>query len=186
MEVKGAPVLRYGGINYNATSATTSDDGRTVTYVYNHFYQSNDGSGFTADLSKISVRVVTDANGLQTVHMDVPDYVLPAFAPYLKGVSEESVPIFYYEALPVRLIFQVGLTAESEALDIKIEITDEARNKFIEEGYDINFGARPLKRLVGKTLEVDLSKLIIEGKLHEYDTVMVDYNDENYTIKIDK
>ena len=69
---------------------------------------------------------------------------------------------------------------------IKIEITDEARNKFIEEGYDINFGARPLKRLVGKTLEVDLSKLIIEGKLHEYDTVIVDYQDENYIIKIDK
>ena len=66
---------------------------------------------------------------------------------------------------------------------IKIEITDEARNKFIEEGYDINFGARPLKRLVGKTLEVDLSKLIIEGKLHEYDTVIVDYNDDNFIVK---
>ena len=69
---------------------------------------------------------------------------------------------------------------------IKIQITDEARKKFIEEGYDINFGARPLKRLVGKTIEVDLSKLIIEGKLHEYDTVIVDYNDDNFIVKIDK
>ena len=66
---------------------------------------------------------------------------------------------------------------------IKIEITDDARNKIIEEGYDINFGARPLKRLVGKTLEVDLSKLIIEGKLHEYDTVIVDCNDDNFIVK---
>ena len=37
---------------------------------------------------------------------------------------------------------------------IVIPKTDEARKKFIEEGYDINFGARPLKRLVGKTIEV--------------------------------
>ena len=39
-----------------------------------------------------------------------------------------------------------------------------AREKFIEEGYDVTFGARPLKRLVGKTLEVDLSKMLIEEK----------------------
>ena len=66
---------------------------------------------------------------------------------------------------------------------IKIEMTEEARSKFIDEGYDINFGARPLKRLVGKTLEVDLSRLIIEGKLHEYDTVLVDYQDNRFIVK---
>ena len=68
-------------------------------------------------------------------------------------------------------------------LHIKIEITASAREKFIDEGYDINFGARPLKRLVGKTLEVDLSRLIIEGKLHEYDTVLVDYQDDRFIVK---
>ena len=66
---------------------------------------------------------------------------------------------------------------------IKIEVTESAREKFIDEGYDINFGARPLKRLVGKTLEVDLSRLIIEGKLSEYDTVLVDYQDDRFIVK---
>ncbi len=75
------------------------------------------------------------------------------------------------------------LESRLKDLHLKIEVTDAAREKFIEEGYDINFGARPLKRLVGKTLEVDLSKLLIEGKLHEYDTVIVDYEDENFTVK---
>lgn len=68
-------------------------------------------------------------------------------------------------------------------IDIKIELTENARNKFIEDGYDINFGARPLKRLVGRTLEVDLSKLLIEGTLKEHDTVVVNYLDDRFIIK---
>ena len=68
-------------------------------------------------------------------------------------------------------------------LDLHIELTDAAREKFIEEGYDINFGARPLKRLVGRTLEVDLSKLLIEGSLHEHDIVIVNYVNDKFVIK---
>ena len=68
-------------------------------------------------------------------------------------------------------------------LDLKIKITNAARKEFIEEGYDINFGARPLKRLVSKTIEVDLSKMLIEGSVHEHDTIIVDYIDNKFNIK---
>ena len=68
-------------------------------------------------------------------------------------------------------------------IDIHIELTETARDKFIEEGYDINFGARPLKRLVGRTIEVDLSKLLIEGSLHEHDTVIVNYVNDRFIVK---
>lgn len=68
-------------------------------------------------------------------------------------------------------------------IDIHIELTSAAREKFIEEGYDINFGARPLKRLVGRTIEVDLSKLLIEGTLHEHDIVIVNYVNDKFVIK---
>lgn len=114
MEVKGAPVLRFGGNNYPATGVSTSQDGKTVTYVYDHFYQSNDGSGFTADLSNVSVKVVTDDAGLQTVYLNIPDYVLPAYMPYMLGLGENAVPQFYYEQLPIRLIYQVGLTEAAQ------------------------------------------------------------------------
>ena len=68
-------------------------------------------------------------------------------------------------------------------IDIHIELTEIARDKFIEEGYDVNFGARPLKRLVGRTIEVDLSKLLIEGSLHEHDTVIVNYVNDRFIVK---
>ena len=67
-------------------------------------------------------------------------------------------------------------------IDLHIELTDIAREKFIEEGYDITFGARPLKRLVGKTLEVDLSKMLIEGKVKEHDTVIINYVNNHFVI----
>ncbi len=69
-------------------------------------------------------------------------------------------------------------------IDIHIELTEIARDKFIEEGYDVNFGARPLKRLVGRTIEVDLSKLLIEGSLHEHDTVIVNYVNDRFIVSI--
>ena len=68
-------------------------------------------------------------------------------------------------------------------IDLHIELTPTAREKFIEEGYDINFGARPLKRLVGRTIEVDLSKLLIEGQIHEHDIVIINYVNDRFIIK---
>ena len=68
-------------------------------------------------------------------------------------------------------------------LNLHIELTPSAREKMIEEGYDINFGARPLKRLVGRTLEVDLSRLLIENKIKEHDTIMVNYVNDQFIVK---
>jgi len=112
MEVKGDPILRYEGVNYAHTSKTT--EGNVTTYVYDYDYTATDGSRQSADLSTIEVEVITDENGLQTVHMDVPDAVLPAYSPYLYADAEEGTP-FYYEALPIRLIYQVGLNEEAQA-----------------------------------------------------------------------
>ena len=67
-------------------------------------------------------------------------------------------------------------------IGLHIELTDSAREQFIEQGYDVNFGARPLKRLVGRTLEVDLSKMLIEGKIAEHDTVVVNYVNDHFVI----
>ncbi len=67
-------------------------------------------------------------------------------------------------------------------LHLTIELTKSARDAFIERGYDVNYGARPLKRLVGRTLEVDLSKMIIEGIIKEKDRIIIDYKDDSFKI----
>ncbi len=64
-------------------------------------------------------------------------------------------------------------------INLKINLTDKARRQLIEDGYDINYGARPLKRLVSRTIETILSKKIIAGEIKPNDTITVDYNNNN-------
>ena len=72
-------------------------------------------------------------------------------------------------------------------LNLKIELTPSARENLINEGYDINFGARPLKRLVSRIIETNLSKLLIADSIKFGQTVVIDYkNDYIFNIKDSK
>ena len=48
---------------------------------------------------------------------------------------------------------------------IKLELTDDAKNYLIENGYDEIYGARPLKRFVQKKLETLIAKKILEQEI---------------------
>ena len=78
------------------------------------------------------------------------------------------------------ILDKIILDIEKRLSEIKLHIslTDKAKYQFIEEGFDINYGARPLKRLVSRTLETDLSKMIIGGEIKYNDNVLVDYDDK--------
>ena len=110
MEIKSEPILRYGGVNYAPSSVET--DGNLTTYHYSGTYTATDGSGQTADLSQIRAEVYTDDAGKQTVKLNMPDAMVPAYSPELDNAG---TPNFYYESLPVRLLYQVGLTDEAQA-----------------------------------------------------------------------
>ena len=68
-------------------------------------------------------------------------------------------------------------------INLKIKLTDKAKKELIEEGYDINYGARPLKRIVSRTLETMLAKMIISGQIKAKDEVIIDYEKNNFVIK---
>jgi len=68
-------------------------------------------------------------------------------------------------------------------INLKINLTDKAKEQLIDDGYDINYGARPLKRLVSRTIETMLSKMIIAGEIKPNDTVTIDYENNNYIVK---
>ena len=70
--------------------------------------------------------------------------------------------------------------------NLKLIFTDEAKEKLIEGGYDPNYGARPLKRYISKTIETALSKLIIEDKIEYNDVIRVDYKDNEFTYNVVK
>ena len=63
-------------------------------------------------------------------------------------------------------------------LNVKIKLDDKAINYFVENGYDEFYGARPLKRLVSKTLETFLAKKIINNEIKYGYTINITYDKE--------
>jgi ATP-dependent Clp protease ATP-binding subunit ClpB len=62
---------------------------------------------------------------------------------------------------------------------IVLAVTPAARMKLAEQGFDAEFGARPLKRLIQKAIGDAAALLILEGKANEGDSIVVDvHNDE--------
>lgn len=66
--------------------------------------------------------------------------------------------------------------------DITLEITDNAKNALMDQGFDTNFGARPLKRLIQKEILNKLAKELIKGDIKEQSKVIVDYKDNTFVV----
>ena len=61
---------------------------------------------------------------------------------------------------------------------LKVELSNEAREWLAKEGYDEDFGARPLKRALQKYIESPLSVMLLSGEFKSGDTVLVGINEE--------
>lgn len=71
-----------------------------------------------------------------------------------------------------------GLYNRLETIGYKLIITNEAKRYIASKGYDVQFGARPLKRSIQNNLEDGLSELIISSSLKEGDVIFVDLDKE--------
>ncbi|MDR0413171.1 MAG: ATP-dependent Clp protease ATP-binding subunit [Dysgonamonadaceae bacterium] len=69
-----------------------------------------------------------------------------------------------------------------EALGYRLLIADEAKEFIASKGYDVQFGARPLKRAIQKYLENELAEMIIKSGVREGDVIRVDFDKENQAV----
>ena len=67
-------------------------------------------------------------------------------------------------------------------LGYTIKITDAAKDFIVEKGYDIQYGARPLKRAIQKYLEDPMAEEIIQSNLSEGDGIEIDFDAEKKEI----
>ncbi len=82
------------------------------------------------------------------------------------------------------LIEHLRLRLKDQKLDIKL--TPQAKELLAREGFDPTMGARPLKRLIQRAIENELSSLILKGEVKEGDTIIVDAKDGKFEIKKEK
>ena len=101
-----------------------------------------------------------------------------------KSLAKEQV-----KAIAEILLKTLSARLEKQ-INVKLTWTDEAVTALSEKGFDANFGARPLRRLLTHTVETELSKKIISGEVKEGDTVEIGFDGKNFTfaakIKLEK
>lgn len=82
----------------------------------------------------------------------------------------------------VKLIFK-NLQKNLENKGIKATLSDKAAEFIAKVGFDVDFGARPLKRAMYDMVEDKLSDMILADKLNTNDEIIIDANDEDIIIK---
>ena len=76
-------------------------------------------------------------------------------------------------------ILLVNLRKRLAVMGVTMEITPNAMEVIVEKGYDSNYGARPLKRVIQKNVEDKLSEEILRGRIKENSKVIIDAMDGN-------
>lgn len=71
-------------------------------------------------------------------------------------------------------------------LGYSIELTAEAKNFLANKGYDIQYGARPLKRALQNYVEDEISALLLDGELQPGDTIYVTAGEEKLKFEVKK
>ncbi|SDM08790.1 ATP-dependent Clp protease ATP-binding subunit [Pedobacter antarcticus] len=111
-----------------------------------------------------------------------------AFAPeFLNRVDD----VIVFNTLGKDEIFKIidielkSLFGRVHTLGYEIKLTEVAKDFIAEKGFDINFGARPLKRAIQKYLEDPIAEEILKGDIHEGDTLEIDYNKETDLIVVE-
>ncbi len=88
--------------------------------------------------------------------------------------------IIFFDQLSKESLHQIvdiemhPLQKRVEEMGYHIQLTDAARNWLAEKGYDVQFGARPLKRLIQTAVEDAFCQLILDGHLKDGQTVIAD------------
>jgi ATP-dependent Clp protease ATP-binding subunit ClpC len=69
-----------------------------------------------------------------------------------------------------------GLYSRILAMGYRIKMSEAAKDYIAEKGFDIQFGARPLKRAIQKYLEDPMAEVIIKSNMREGDTIAISFN----------
>lgn len=111
------------------------------------------------------------------------------FRPELLNRFDEVVVFKPLTRKHMKQIVDLQITSLSKLLSdqgIYILCSEASRKQLAREGYDPVYGARPLRRTIQRIMENPISSLLIKGELAEGDTMVVDYNGDEFTFDVKK
>lgn len=98
------------------------------------------------------------------------------FAPEFLNRLDEIITFDQLDLKAIKKIIDIELKSlykRIESLGYQLTITDNAKEFVATKGYDVQFGARPLKRAIQNYIEDGVCEKLLSGELHEGDTIAV-------------
>ncbi len=136
-----------------------------------------DGQGRTVDFTQTLV--------LMTSNLRREDQVRNFFRPEFINRLDEILVFDALQPDQIRRIVDVQLARISKHLaeqEITLEVTENAKDALAAEGFDTEFGARPLKRAIQRNVQNLLADAILSGRVTPGDTAVVDVSGGKYWI----
>ena len=134
-----------------------------------------DGQGRTVDF-KNTFLIMTSNLGTGEDGQDVRKILKSFFRPEFINRLDEIIEFKPLTENEIKEIVKIQIARLQKRLDdrhIVLDVDDEVQTLLAHEGYDPDFGARPLKRLIEQELENKLAMLLLEGKIKDNSTVKV-------------
>ena len=148
-----------------------------------------DSNGRTVDFKNTIIIMTSNLGSEYILDGDtskVMDEVRSHFRPeFINRVDE----IIVFKPLTKDVIYQIldkiisDIEKRLSMNDIHIKLTDKAKDYLVDAGYDVNYGARPLKREVSKTIESLLAHELVKGTIKYGETVTFDVKDNHLIIE---
>ncbi len=157
-----------------------------------------DGHGHTVDFrntiiimtSNIGSQYILDLAADDTQYEQMRDRVMEAmrshFRPEFLNRIDETIIFRSLRTDQLREVVKIQLQELEERLKerkMSLKMSDEALDLLAEVGYDPVYGARPLRRAIGRYLETAIAKALLRNEFSEGDTIFVDVEEERLTLK---
>jgi ATP-dependent Clp protease ATP-binding subunit ClpC len=127
-----------------------------------------------------------NANDYERMKGKVNEELKKSFKPeFLNRVDETIVfpQLTKPELVQIVDLFVKRLAVRLEDRDLTIKVSQAAKDRLIEIGFDPTLGARPLRRAVQREIEDKLSERILHGELPNASDVTVDYNGTEFVFE---
>ena len=162
----------------------TDAQGRTVDFKNTIIIMTSNLG--TKDLAKnIGFSNLSDIDNYEKMKSKVGEELKRYFKPEFLNRIDETIVFHELTLDEVKEIVDLMLDRVHEQLknsDLEIVLSDEAKEYLATEGYDKEFGARPLRRSIQRLLEDPLSEELLMGKYKAGSTIVVSLNSEENSL----
>lgn len=164
----------------------TDSKGRTVDFRNTIVIMtSNVGASALKTNKYVGFNINDGAKDYKDMKAKVMEELKKAFRPEFLNRIDETIVFHALEKKHIKEIVHLmvnSLTKRLKEQEIELELSDAAIDKIADEGFDPEYGARPLRRAIQKQIEDRLSEELLKGTVEKGQKVVLDVKENEYVI----